>query len=133
MCDSECVLNGSVLMDIVFLHGLKAHCVIGVWGWEKQITQLIGIDLDLAADIVSAASTDQLADALDYKSVAQRVRDFAEESRFQLLETLAENIAVLVMNEFAVPWVRVGINKGGVVKNCDNVGIIIERGTNPDD
>lgn len=120
-------------MDIVFLHGLKAQCVIGVWEWEKSTTQSIGIDLDLAADIAAAAATDQLEDTLDYKAVARRVSEFAESSRLQLLETLAEKIAGIVMAEFAVPWVRVRIHKGGAVKNCDNVGIVIERGIKPGD
>ncbi len=107
--------------------------MIGVWEWEKQITQSIGIDLDMCADVAGAAVTDELEDALDYKAVAQRVREFAEGSRLQLVETLAEGIAGIVIDEFPVSWVRVRVNKGGAVKNCSSVGIEIERGVKSGD
>ena len=115
-------------MDIIFLHGLQANCIVGVWEWEKQITQKIVIDLDLGFDIKKAASTDQLNDTLNYKAVAERIIEMLEASRFELIEKMAEEVAALVMDEFKIIWVRVCINKGGAVKNVQNVGIVIERG-----
>ena len=115
-------------MDIIFLHGLQANCVVGVWEWEKQITQKIVVDLDLGFDIKKAASTDQLDDTLNYKAVAERIIEMLETSRFELIEKMAEEVAKLVMDEFSIVWVKVRINKGGAVKNVKNVGILIERG-----
>jgi dihydroneopterin aldolase len=120
-------------MDIVFLQGLKAQCTIGVWEWEKQITQPIEIDLEVSADIAAAAATDRLEDTLDYKAVARTVLEFAEQSRLALIETLAEEIANIILQEFKASWVRVRINKGGAVKNCRNVGIEIERSSRADE
>ncbi len=118
-------------MDIVYLHDLKVDCVIGIFEWERRIKQTIHIDLDMAADIRRAAASDAIADTLDYKAVAKRLVDFAGDSQFQLVETLAEKIAGIVLSEFKVPWVRVRINKKGAVRNADAVGVIIERGDKP--
>lgn len=118
-------------MDIVYLHDLKVDCVIGVFEWERRIQQTLYIDLDMATDIRRAAASDAIADTLDYKAVAKRVTAFAGDSRFQLVETLAEKIAALVLAEFKVPWIRVRINKRGAVRNADGVGVVIERGAKP--
>lgn len=115
-------------MDRIFLHGLNVDCVVGVWDWERQITQRIVIDLDMSIDNRKAAATDQLEDTLNYKKVAKAVITLVENSGFQLIETMAEEIAKLVQETFGVAWIRVRINKGGAVKQVDNVGVQIERG-----
>ena len=87
--------------DIIFLHGLKVDCVIGVWQWEKQIRQTITIDLDMGFDIKPAAQSDNLADTLSYKDVSKRVESFVQESRFGLVEKLAEEIALILFLKLA--------------------------------
>jgi dihydroneopterin aldolase len=115
-------------MDIIFLHNLKVDTVIGIFDWERRIRQSVIIDLDMASDIRKAASTDHIDDTLDYKSVAKRIIAFVEAAEFQLVETLAERIAEIILGEFPVPWVRVRINKQGAVRGARDVGVIIERG-----
>ena len=115
-------------MDIIYLHGLKVDCVIGVWEWEKQITQTVTIDLDMGFDISVAAKSDRLQDALSYKQVSKRVRSLVKESRFALVEKLAEEIAAMLTAEFAIKWCRVKVNKFGAVRAAGDVGVIIERG-----
>jgi dihydroneopterin aldolase len=77
---------------------------------------------------IPAASTD-IADALDYKAVAKRLISFVSESQFLLVETLAEEIARIVRDEFNVPWLRLRLGKPGAVTGSKDVGVIIERGT----
>ena len=77
-------------MDTVFISGLKASSVIGCYDWERDIRQTLVIDLELKADFARAAETDALADALDYAAISNRVIALCDESRFQLLEALAE-------------------------------------------
>ena len=115
-------------MDIIFLHNLKVDTVIGIFDWERKIRQSVIIDLDMAFDIRKAASTEDIEDTLNYKSVAKRIIAFVEEAEFQLVETLTERIAEIVLNEFPVPWVRVRLNKQGAVRGAKDVGVIIERG-----
>jgi dihydroneopterin aldolase len=115
-------------MDTVYLRDLKVECIIGIYDWERRLRQTLYIDLDLAADIRRAAASDDIKDTLDYKAISKRVQQFAGESSFQLVETLAEKIADIILKEFPVPWVRVRINKKGAVRNADAVGVVIERG-----
>jgi dihydroneopterin aldolase len=114
-------------MDIVYLRDLKIECVIGIFEWERRIKQTIVLDLDMGADIRRAAATDHIEDTLDYKAVSKRLIEFVSASQFQLVETLAEKIAGIVLDEFNVPWVRVRVNKRGAIRNAADVGVVIER------
>ena len=116
-------------MDIVYLSDLKVETVIGVFDWEREIKQQVIIDLEMGADIRKAAETDNLEDTLDYKLVAKHVIEFVSQSEFQLVETLAERTAALIMKEFNIPWLRLRLNKKGAVRGANDVGVIIERGT----
>jgi dihydroneopterin aldolase len=119
-------------MDIIFLHDLKVETVIGIWDWERKIHQTVAIDLDMSADISKAAASDSVEDTLNYKLVSKRVQQFVGDSSFQLVETLAEKIAELILSEFDVAWVRVKLNKPGAIRGARDVGVLIERGVRPD-
>lgn len=113
--------------DIIFLSDLRVQTVIGIWDWERAIKQTVGIDLEMATDIRKAAASDSIEDTLDYKSVAKRIIEFVEQSSFQLVETMAERIAGIIMDEFGVPWVKVRLSKPGAIRGSREVGILIER------
>lgn len=115
-------------MDTIFLHDLKVETVIGIWGWERKIRQTVVINLEMAADIRRAAETDSVEDTLNYKAVAKRLQQFVAGSEFKLVETLAERIADIVVNEFGVPWVSVRVSKPGAIRGSRDVGVHIERG-----
>jgi dihydroneopterin aldolase len=115
-------------MDIIFVRELEIETVIGIYDWERKIKQTIVLDLEMATDIRKAAATDNIDDTLDYKAVSKRLISFVNESEFLLVETLAERIAEIVLNEFSVPWVRLVLNKRGAITGSRDVGIIIERG-----
>lgn len=115
-------------MDTIFLRDLRVETIIGVFDWERTTRQTVSIDLEFAWDVARAAVSDDIADTLDYKAVAKRLIAFVEASRFQLVETLAEQIATVVREEFGVPWVRVTVHKPGAVRGSRDVGVVIERG-----
>lgn len=115
-------------MNIVYIKGLQAQTVIGVYEWERHIRQSLVLDLELASDTVRAAATDQIADALDYAAISQQVIALVEGSEYQLIETLAESITQMVMRDFAVPWLRLRVSKPGAVAAAEDVGVIIEAG-----
>jgi dihydroneopterin aldolase len=119
-------------MDIVFIHDLKIDTVIGIYDWERKIRQTISLDLEMATDISKAAKSDNIDDALSYKTVAKRLIDFVEQSEFELVEALAEKICAIVREEFAVPWVKLTLHKPGAVRGSQSVGVIIERGQRTD-
>ena len=115
-------------MDIVYISDLRIETIIGIYDWEREIRQIVSIDLEMATDNRKAAATESIDDALNYKAVAQRLIQFAEESEFQLVETLAERIAEIILDEFDVDWLRLKLGKPGAVTGSKEVGVIIERG-----
>jgi dihydroneopterin aldolase len=118
-------------MDKIFIHALKTETIVGIFDWERQVKQTVVIDIEFSADIRKAALTDSIDDTLNYKRVAKRVLTSIEESSFHLVETLAEHVAMLILEEFAVSWVRVALSKPGAIRSSRDVGVILER-TVPD-
>ena len=115
-------------MDTVFVRDLRMDAVIGVFDWERQVRQQISIDLEMGTNVSVAASSDALADTLDYKAISNRIRELVENNQPQLVETLIELIAQTIMSEFSVPWLRITIAKPGAVRGSAAVGVTIERG-----
>jgi dihydroneopterin aldolase len=114
--------------DIVFIADLRIDTIIGIYDWERKVKQTIALDIEMAADNTKAAATEDIDDALNYKAVAKRLIAFTEESQFQLVETLAERLVEIIINEFDVPWCRLKLSKLGAVTGSRSVGVIIERG-----
>jgi 7,8-dihydroneopterin aldolase/epimerase/oxygenase len=113
--------------DRIFLRGLTAECVIGFIDWERRVKQTVVVDLELPVDCRQAAVTDDVTDTVDYKKVSKRVLAFIEASEFKLVETLAQRLAMLILEEFAIEWIRLSINKPGAIRNSRDVGVAIER------
>lgn len=113
--------------DTIFLYELQVETTIGIWDWERKIRQLVSIDLEMGADIKRAAEKDSVESTLNYKAVAKRVQQFVLESEFRLVETLAEKIAELVLQEFAVPWIQVRVSKPRAISGARDVGVLIYR------
>jgi dihydroneopterin aldolase len=120
-------MNSESHPDTIFLHELRVQTVVGIWEWERKIRQTVSIDLEMAADISRAAKNDSIEDTLNYKSVAKRVKQFVEDSEFQLVETMAEKIAETVLAEFEIPWIEVRVSKPGAIRGAKNVGVLIRR------
>lgn len=117
--------------DRVFIENLTVETVIGIFDWEREIRQAVSLDLEMEYDIRRAAETDSIEDTLDYKTVAKRLIRFIEKSEFQLVETLAEHCAAIVLDEFPVNRLRLKLSKPGAVRGSSAVGVIIERGGEP--
>ncbi|MFN2330120.1 MAG: dihydroneopterin aldolase [Chromatocurvus sp.] len=116
------------MSDIVFIRELRIDTVIGVYEWERQVQQTLLLDLEMRADVAAGAASDDVADALDYSAVSDRLREYASQHSVQLVETLAERFASLLRDEFGVSWLRLRLCKPGAVARARDVGIIIERG-----
>jgi 7,8-dihydroneopterin aldolase/epimerase/oxygenase len=113
--------------DRIFLRGLEIDCIIGFIEWERRIKQTFVIDLEMPVDCRRAALTDEVADTVDYKKVSKRIIAFVEASEFKLVETLAHRVAMLIIEEFGVEWIRLSVNKPGAIRGSRDVGIMLER------
>ncbi len=118
-------------MDIVYIRALQIETIIGIHDWERRVKQTVSLDLDMATDIRRAALSENIADALDYFAISQRLSEFVSGGSFLLIETLAEQCAALVMNEFNVPWLRLRLAKPTALAAASEVGVLIERGEQP--
>jgi dihydroneopterin aldolase len=118
-------------MDLVFIEDLRIETVIGIYDWERKIRQVVALDLEMAFDNSKPAASDDIGDTLNYKAVSKRLIAFVESSGFQLVETLAERCAQIVLDEFRVPWLRLKLSKPGAVRGSKAVGVVIERGRKP--
>src|ERR1700685_4034192 len=113
--------------DRIFLRGLAVDCIIGFIDWERRVKQTVVIDLEMTIDCRHGAIRDDVADTLNYKTVAKRLIAFVQESKFNLVETLVERIAALVLAEFGVEWGRGPLSKPGAPPGPRDVGDTIER------
>ena len=116
-------------MDNIFISELKIETRIGVYEWERKVAQTIQLDLDIGLRDARAAQSGNLDDTIDYSKVVGRIEALFAGQHFDLLETAAETIAGIVLNDFGAPWVRVSIAKLGALRSVKKLGITIERGS----
>ena len=114
-------------MDKVFIEGLEIEALIGIYDWERRIRQALLFDIEMSFDNRIPAASDAIEDTLNYKAVSKRVIEFVSGSGFGLVETLAEKVAAIILDEFAVSQVRLKLSKPGAVRGARAVGVIIER------
>lgn len=117
-------MNGG---DRFRLDGLALETRIGIHPWERRVRQRLLLDLELPTDARRAAAGDAIDDALDYSAVAERVRLLASRAEVQLVETLAEALASMLLDAFDLPWVRLTLTKPGAVPDSAGVRLRIER------
>lgn len=115
-------------MDIVYIKGLEVDAVIGVYEWERLIRQTLRVDVHMQTDIAKTAALDDLSLTLDYKRISDCIIEFIQSTEFYLVETLAEELAALILADFNVGWLRLKLAKPNAVIDAQEVGVIIERG-----
>ena len=114
--------------DTIFIKGLSVRALIGCYEHEKTQPQTVVFDIDMAWQTSRASSEDKLEYALDYDAVARRVEAYTAETQVELVETLAEQLAGLIMSEFHVPGLRLRVTKPEALVNASGVGVLISRG-----
>ena len=114
-------------MDILLIEDLNVKTIIGTLPWEREVEQTILLNIKFAFDNKKAASQDHLEDTIDYSQVAEQVTAFANNSQYELIETLAENIAALILKEYPTQWVQIHLTKPGAIHNAKQISVCIER------
>ena len=121
------IKRGIEMEDTIYIKDLRIKTIIGIFDWERKVKQEVSIDLEFPFDCKKAAATDAIEDATDYKAIAKGVIKFVEESSFQLQETLAENIAELVKNDYGIKSIKLRVAKHGAIRGAKDVGLTIYR------
>lgn len=128
MLAARCKRQGSeIALDTIFIDQLTVDTVIGLYDWERRIRQRVIIDLEMGFDIRAAAASDDVTQTLDYKAVTKRVIGFVQAAEFDLVETLSERIAQLILDEFPVLRVTLRLDKPHALRGARGVGIRITR------
>jgi len=114
-------------MDAIILRDLRVETLIGIHKRERHVAQTVSIDLDIGLPGTTVFDSDKVADTIDYEQVALKIKALAASGRFRLVETLAERIARLLLEEFGAPWAKISVAKIGILANAKFVGVTIER------
>ena len=118
--------------DHLFIEGLAVDCLIGLADWERLVKQTVVLDLWLGCDLAGLAAKDSVDDGdLNTRALSKRLQSFVGDSEFQLIETLAEQVAALVLTEFPVRWVKLRLSKPRALRGAVSVGVVITRGDVP--
>lgn len=118
-------------MDKIFIHQLKVSAIIGVLPHEQNSPQDILIDLEVSTDIQQAVQQDDIKLTIDYTSLREAILIHIKNTHYQLVETLAENLAQLILQTFNSDWLRLQITKMPAdITDAKGVGVIIERSAN---
>ena len=113
--------------DYIVLTGLKISCIIGIFDWERKQKQNVLIDLKIPCDVRKASQRDNIIDAVDYKKIAKITISFVENSDFQLVETMAEKLADLLLKTFQLSEIELSVSKPAAIRGSQNVGVKIHR------
>ena len=121
--------DGTQLMakDIIFIEGLEIETIIGVYEHERDIKQKVVLDIEMTLPESDASSSDDLRHTVDYDAVSKLVTSYVIDTQYQLIESLAEQVASLVLGAFATDSLKLKLSKPGAVKNAKSVGLVILR------
>ena len=115
-------------MDAIIIRDLRVDALIGIHRRERHARQTLSIDLDIGVPGTAVFASDKVADTIDYEQVSLKIAALAASGHWRLVETLADRIARLLVDEFDSPWVKVSVAKIGILPNAKFVGVTIERG-----
>jgi len=113
-------------MDHIFIRDLRLQTLIGFHRRERIVPQTIRLDLEIGIANAAVFTSDKVADCIDYDKVTTRIKELCSQ-HVNLVETLADRVARLVLEEFGAAWVKVSIAKLGILKDVGLVGVTVER------
>ena len=114
-------------MDKVFIEDLEVETIIGIFGWEREVKQIVRISLEMSFDTSKAGKSDKIDDALDYKIIGKSIVNLVENSSFFLVEKMAEEIALLVLKNKQIKDIKLRVEKPGALRGSKSVGVEILR------
>ncbi|HOW59165.1 MAG TPA: dihydroneopterin aldolase [Candidatus Omnitrophota bacterium] len=115
------------MLDRILIKDLRAKCVIGVWKKERRRKQAVAVSISLSTDLRKAGRSDLLQDAVNYHDLENRVLALIGNSKYYLLETLAEAVAKVCLNDRRVKEVCVRVEKPAASKHAKSIGVEIQR------
>ncbi|MCW8400105.1 dihydroneopterin aldolase [Legionella sp. PATHC038] len=112
-------------MDTLNIKALNVSTKIGVYEWEQRILQQLLIDISIDTDFSDCQ--EDLSKTIDYEALCKNVTLYVESKSFQLIETVANEVADLIKRQFSVSQVTVGISKPHAIKNAGTIQVVVRR------
>ena len=114
--------------DQIFIRDLRARAIIGINDWEREQRQDVIVNLTVYMDLRPAGASDDVLDALNYRTLNKAVLEYVEASEHFLVEALAAAIARICVVEHGAERAIVRVEKPGALRFAESVGVEIERG-----
>jgi dihydroneopterin aldolase/D-erythro-7,8-dihydroneopterin triphosphate epimerase len=114
-------------LDQILIRDLQFRCIVGVDQAERHDKQDVVAQIALHVDLRRAGRTDAIEDTVDYRALKKEILQMAENSRFCLIEALAESIADICLSRDRVARVEVTVEKPGALRFARMVGVRIIR------
>lgn len=112
-------------MDSLIITALSVNTRIGIHAWEQRISQRLLINITIPADF--SACHDDIINTLDYDKLCQQVTSYVESTSFNLIETVADSVAVLIKKTFNLAKIEVSVSKPHAIKNAGDIRVIVTR------
>lgn len=113
--------------DVIIIDGLRVDAIIGIYDWERVMTQAIIIDMALFTDVTDVAQTQDLSQGINYKAVCEQVSKWVQDKKFELLETLVEYVSKQLLDNWPISKVSIRAVKPNAITLADAVGVQITR------
>src|SRR5262245_55006103 len=126
VCMAVDSIIGRHTMDSILIRDLRVEVLIGIHKRERHVPQTVSIDLDIGIPGTTVFASDKVADTIDYEQVSIRIKALGASQHFRLVETFADRIAKLLIDDSKAPWVKVSAAKIGILPNAKFVGVAIE-------
>lgn len=113
--------------DQINISDLLLRAIIGINDEERDKKQDVLINLTLHVDLNEAGKSDDISDAVNYRTITKEIINLVENSQFELVEKMAAEVAKLCLKDERVLRARVRIEKPGALRFARSVGVTIER------
>ncbi len=114
-------------MDKIHIRDLALRCIIGIYPEERETRQDVVVNVTMETDLRAAGQSDSIDDTVDYKRIKLAILDFVEASRFGLIESLADGIAAICLDDPRVQRTTVTIDKPGALRFARSVAVEVTR------
>ena len=108
---------------IIHITNLRLRAIVGTEDHERENKQDVVVNVKLEFDGAGAARSDDLAQTVNYKALAERIGRTVEGSSCHLLEKLADKCLEIVMSDERVSSAEVRIDKPGALPAADSVSV----------
>jgi dihydroneopterin aldolase len=121
------IADGANKIRHVFIRDMVIDCSIGIYTHEKEHEQRVRINLDLAVGEGEIPINDDIRNVISYEDIAKGIEAIIGVGHINLVETLAENIAEMCLEDIRVFSARIRVEKLDIIASAESVGIEIER------